>query len=108
VKQVATVAHGEHCQSVGTTGRAYRRALQRIESDVDLRSAGADLFANVEHRRLVALAFANDNRAIDAQTIEGLAHGVHRRLVSGLFIAPPGQARTVERRRFGDSHCLES
>ena len=40
------------------------RALERIDGDVDLRLAGhadAHLLADVEHRRLVALAFADDD-----------------------------------------------
>ena len=46
--------------------------------------------------------------AVDRQRIERPAHGIHRRLVGGFFIAAPGQARTIERRRFGNSHRFQS
>ena len=53
-------------ERVGPAGGADRRAFERIEGDIDLRTAGADLFADIKHRRFVALAFADHNRAVDA------------------------------------------
>jgi hypothetical protein len=51
--------------------------------------AGADLLADVEHRRLVALALADHHGALDVEQVELGAHGVHRRLIRGLLVAAP-------------------
>ena len=83
-------------------------ALERIEGDVDLGAlAGADLLADKEHRRLVALALADDDRAVDAQSVQGRAHGVDGGLVGGLLVAAPHQARGGEGRPFGHADDLE-
>ena len=65
-------------------------------------AAGADLFADIEHRRLVALALADHHRAFDGEAVECRAHRVDRHLVGGLFVSPPHQAGRRESRRFGD------
>ena len=62
---------------------------RRIQSDIHLRTAGADLFTDVQHRCLVPLAFAYDDGAIDGEGIESTAHCVDCRLVRGLFVATP-------------------
>ena len=76
--------------ALGAAGGADRRAFERIEGDVDFRSARADFFADIEHRRFVTLAFADHHRAIDRERIESLAHGIDRRLIGGLLIAAAG------------------
>ena len=63
VEQAARLGDGDDGERVGQVLGADRRALERIEGDVDLRAvAGADLLADEEHRRLVALALADDDR----------------------------------------------
>ena len=54
-------------------------------------AAGADLLADVEHRRLVALALADHHRAVDVEHVERLAHGVDRRLVGRVLVAVADQ-----------------
>ncbi len=110
VQEPARFGHGDHRQRIDAAMRADGRAFQRVERDVDLRPAArriADFFADIQHGRLVALAFADDYRAVDGQPVKRLAHGVDRCLVGGLLIAAPHPARRRQRRRFGDAHGFE-
>ena len=88
VQHRAARPHGDHRQRVRHVLGGQRGALERVERDVDAGAvAGADLLADVEHRRLVALALADDHDALDVEQVELAAHGVHRRLVGGLLVA---------------------
>ena len=116
MEQIAAVSHGDDRQRVRRAGRANRRAFERIESDVDFVPLAMavsiflrqpDLLTDVEHRRFVALAFADHDRAVDRQRIESFAHGVDRRLVRGFFIAASGPARAIQRRRFRYTNSLQ-
>ena len=107
VEESAILGHGDDRQRVGGAGGADGGALQRVEGDVDLRAAAAHLLADIEHRRLVALALADDHRAVDGERAEGAAHGVDRRLVGGAFVAAADMARAGERRGLGDARRLE-
>jgi hypothetical protein len=69
--------------------------------------AGADLLADEQHRRLVALALADHHRAVDRQLVELAPHGVDRRLVGGLLVAAPAQPRRGDRRALGHAHEFE-
>src|SRR5690606_28091992 len=60
-------------------------------------------FADIEHRRFVALAFADDDAALHRHGVERRAHGVDGGLVGGLLIAPAGQLGG--RDRGGDRHA---
>ena len=66
------------------------RALERIDRDVDLRltrQRDADLLADEEHRRLVALALADDDRAAHLDVVERLAHRLDGGLVRAVAVA---------------------
>ena len=66
VQEAALVGGGEHGDRVRLAGRAEVGALERIDGDVDLGIVGhlpPDLLADEQHRRLVALALADDDRA---------------------------------------------
>ena len=54
---------------------------------------GAKALADEEHGRLVALALADDDGAVDGQAVQLAAHGVHGGLVGGLLVATATQAR---------------
>src|SRR5690606_35489374 len=49
--------------------------------------------ADIEHRRVIALAFADDDTAFDGQSIERGTHGVDGGLVGGALIAAAYQPR---------------
>ena len=84
VQQAAALGRGEHRDGVGLAGGAEVGALERIDGDVDFVElarrpplafcAMPDFLADVEHRRLVALAFADDDGAVDRDRVELLAH----------------------------------
>ncbi len=88
VEEAALRCHGEAGDGVVAALGGDRGALQRIECDVELRAfAGADRLADVEHRRLVPLALADHDDAVDVEHVQGLPHGVDRGLVGGLLVA---------------------
>ena len=110
VEQVAALCCGQHCQRIGTSLRRDRRALKRVERDVDLRSGTwcrADLLADEQHRGLVALAFTDNDCAIHVERVERVAHCFDSCGVSRFLVAPPDQRRSRNRRLFGDAHHFE-
>src|SRR3546814_12892603 len=74
----------QHRQRVRASLGRDGRTLQRIERDVDpwpLADRIADLFPDIQHRRFVALAFANDHRTVVLKIVEIRAHGLYRRSI---------------------------
>ena len=67
----------------------------------------ADLLADEQHRRLVALALADHHGAVDRQLVELAPHGVDRGLVGGLLVAAAAQPRRRHRRALGHAHDLD-
>jgi hypothetical protein len=66
-----------------------------------------DPLAYVEHRRLVPLAFADDDGPVDMQIVERPAHRFHRGGVCGLFISAADQGRGRDCRRLRHPDHLE-
>jgi hypothetical protein len=98
----------------GGAGRAQVRALERIDRDVDPRRvgvvvepAGADLLADVQHRRLVALAFADHHGAADVDGVEGAAHGLDRDVIGQLAIAAAHEPGRRQGRRLRDPNDFQ-
>ena len=93
VEQSAAFGSGQHGDSAGRARGAQIRAFQRIDRDIDFRNfssvgkLGADFFADIEHGRFIALAFANHDRAPHGDGVHGLAHGFGRDLI-GKFALP--------------------
>ena len=105
MKQVAAIRHGDAPPSA--LGPPVAQMVVPSSGSSAMSTLGpprADLLADVEHRRFVALAFADHHRAVDGKRIERLAHRVHRRLVRRFFVAAAGQPGAIQRRRFGYSH----
>ena len=87
MQETAARREGDHCERIGHGFRGERRALERIECDVDLYALPrADFFADIEHRRFIALAFADDDAALHGHGVERGAHGVDCGLVGGLLV----------------------
>ena len=109
VQKPAALGDREHRERIWHRLGADRRALERIDRDVDLRAlARADLLADVKHRRFVHLAFADDDGAADRQLGELAPHGIDRDLVGGLLLPAPAQVRCRDRRGLGDARDLEN
>ena len=68
---------------------------------------GAYLLADEQHRRLVELALADDDGAVDRQLVELAPHGIDRRLVGRLLGAAAAQPRRRDRRALGHAHDLD-
>ena len=116
VEQIALLGNRQHSQAVRPRLGADGGAFQRVERDIDPRPLArrvADLFADEQHRRLIALALADHDRAVHVQLVERGTHRLHRRRVRRLFIAAPDQLRRRNRRRLGhadhfkDEHAVE-
>ena len=91
-----------------------------IDRDVDLRETRVDLvparrarlgqpelLADVEHRRLVALAFADDDRAVDGHGVELPAHRLDRHVVGLGPVALAHRVRARDGRLLDDPQELE-
>ncbi len=94
IEEAAVLGHGDDGQRIGQALGGDGRALERIERDVDLGRAGLgqpDLLADIEHRRLVALALADHDGAVDGERVQRRAHGVDRGLVGLLLVATAHQ-----------------
>ena len=92
VQQAAALGCRQHGDGAAGAGGAEVGALQRIDRDIHRERAGlifrgADFLADVEHGRLVALALADDDGAVDGDGIEAAAHALDRGLVGGVRIA---------------------
>ncbi len=114
MEQSAALRRGEHGQRVGRAGGAEVRPFERIDGDVDLRDTAsphavrhADLLADVEHRRLVALALADDDRAVDRHRVHLLPHGLDGHLVGLVAVALPHRVGAGDRRLLDDAQEVE-
>ena len=59
-----------------------------------------------QHRRLVALAFADDDRAVDRHGVHLAAHRLDRDLVGAVAIALAHRVRAGDGGLFGDAEEL--
>jgi len=100
---------------VGLAGRDEVGSLERIDRDVDRgRSVGvvrgvarADLFADVEHRRLVALSFADDDGPDHVDLVHGPTHRLGGRPVRPVAVVPAHVAGGGDRSRLGDANHFQ-
>ena len=110
VEQAALLGDRQHGERVGAGLGGDRGAFERIERDVDLRALAdrrADLLADIEHRRLVALALADHDGAVHIELVERGAHRLDGGGIGRLLVAAPDQRRGGDRRGFGDAHHFE-
>ena len=71
------------------------------------RAAGADLLADIQHRRLVHLALADHHGAFDGDLVERLAHRLDRGAVGLVLLAETDPARGGECGGLGDADQFE-
>ena len=94
VEQAAFFAGGEDGDRAGRAGGAKVGALEGIDGDIDrgeIEAAdmlrGADFFADEEHGRFVALAFADDDGAVHWHFVHDFAHGFDGGLIGFVAVA---------------------
>ena len=108
VEHRAALGERDHRERAGHAAGAERRALERVDRDVDHRRAAvADLLAVVEHRRLVLLALADHDDAVHRDRVEHEAHRVDGGAVGGDLVAAADPAGGGERRGLGDPDQLQ-
>ena len=101
----------------GCAGGAEVGALERIDRDVHLGGAEPaaavddvgepDLLADEQHRRLVALAFADHDGAVDGDRVELPPHRGHRRLIRLGAVTLPHRLRAGHGGLLDDAEELE-
>ena len=90
-------------------GRGERGAVDRVDGDVaGRRRAVADVLAVEEHRRVVLLALADDDDAVEVDGAEELAHRVDRGAVGGVLVAAADERNGADRRGLGRTHELHA
>ena len=108
MQQRAAVGHRHGGDRARHVLGAQRGAFERIDRDIDLRAGVvADFLADEQHRRLVALALADHDGAVDRQLVEFAPHGIDRGLIGRLFVAVPAQTRRRYRGPLRHAHDLE-
>src|SRR5688500_1202990 len=115
VQEAAPFRGGQHGKRVGRAGRAQVRAFEWIDRDVHLRVGAAvpfvvreaNLLADEQHRRLVALAFADDDGAVDRDGVHLAAHRFNSNLVRLVPIALSHRLGARDRRLLDDAEEVE-
>ena len=110
LKQAAFFGDGDDRDRVADQARGDVRSLDRVDGDVyspGVRPGPAYSFADVEHRRFVALALANDDFTVDVEFVQHAAHGVGARLVDQVRVALARHPARGDGRLFGDAHRVE-
>ena len=93
IQQSAAFGSGQHGDGARRARGAQVRAFQGIDGDVhfgnfgSVGKFGADFFADVEHGRFIAFAFANHDGAAHGNRVHGFAHGFGGHLVGQLAFA---------------------
>ena len=113
VEQAAFLGDRQHGKRVRPGLGGDRRPLEGIERDVDLgtdsalTAAAADLFADEQHRGLVALALADDDRAVEVEFVQRIAHRLDRGGVGGVLVAAADLRAAGDRRLLGHPDHFE-
>ena len=109
VEQSATLGDRKDRDRIRAPMRDGVGALERIDGDIDLGAdALADLFADIQHRRLVSLAFTDDDAPVERDLVHRPAHGFHGRLVGLVLLAVTHPVGCGDRRSFRDPDQFEA
>ena len=107
VQKIAALGQRNGGDGVRAAFGGDRGAFQRVHGDVHRRAPLADFLADIEHRRFIHLAFADDDGAVDGDGVEGLAHGFNGRTIGFVFLAAADPARGGDGGGFGDADEFE-
>ena len=109
MQQATPLRRRQHGNSIVGAERTQVRAFERINCNVDFRTRGGhlfsdaesrtNLFADEEHGRFVALAFADDHAATHRHAVHNLAHGLDGNLIGIFAVALAHCARGGNRGR---------
>jgi len=112
VDQPAGLGRGEDRDGPGLPVRDEVGALERVDRDVDRLHVGlglvaADLLADEQHRRLVALALADDDPSGEVDLVHRPAHGFGGRGVGLVLLAASHEPCRRDCGGLGHAHHLE-
>src|SRR5690606_37922667 len=110
LEQAAAFGDGDDRDGVVHHAGGDAGAFHRVDGDVDVPGVLAsptDTFADVEHGRLVAFAFADDDLAVDVELVQDPPHGVDTCLVDEIGVALARYPAGRDGRLFGDAHGVE-
>ena len=107
VQKAALLGDGQHRQRARQRLRAQADTFERIDGDVDLGAAPAQLLADIEHRHFVLLALANDDAAGNRQVAQFAPHRAGRRYVRLHFVATAAEMRRGHRRGLSNARNVE-
>ena len=115
MQQAALLGRRQHRDRVGGSSRAQIRAFERIHGDVDFVPLAMavsfflsqpHLLTDVQHRRFVALALADDDRAVDRHRVHLAAHRFDGHLVGAMAITLAHRVGAGNGGLFGDAEKL--
>ena len=112
VQQTAWLGCRQNCNRVRRSRGTKVCSLERIDCDIDSRMFPAiqrrstDALANIEHRSLVPLAFANNNIACYRHRLESTPHCLNSGLVGILPITFAHRAGARNSCFFHDAHKM--
>ena len=107
IEQAAAFGRRQHRDRVVRPERTQICALERIDGDIDLgkfgsslvrKDSAAEFLADVEHRSLVAFAFADDDAAAHRDRVHDLAHCLDRDVVGMFAVALAHRLGRFDRR----------
>ena len=94
MQQSAALARREHRDGVGRPCRAQVRPFQRIHRNVHLRKQRLwrvrrqpNFFADIQHRRFVALAFPDYDCSVHLYRVHRFAHGLNGHFIGFVAVA---------------------
>ena len=109
MEEAATFGSGEDRDRVGPAFCDRVRALERIDRDVDLRAnTSTDLLADVQHRRFVTLAFADDDPTVERDLVHRATHCFHGRSVCLVVLTVAHPVGRCDRGGFRNAHKFEA
>jgi hypothetical protein len=110
VQEPALFRDRQHRERVGAGLGGDRCAFERVERDIDLGSGAdgaADLLADIQHRRFVALALADDDGAVEVELVQRVAHRLDRSGIGGMLVAAADLLSRRDRCIFGHPDHFE-
>ena len=87
MQQAATRSDSNNCDSTVLSFSNQVGTFNRVNSNINLRSASTYFFADIQHRCFIHFAFADNNGTFNVYGIKGCTHSVNSQAVSTILIA---------------------
>ncbi len=107
MQQAAARSNGDYSNSTVLSLGNQVRAFDGVNSDINLRTACTNLFANIKHRCLVHFALANYYSTLNINGIEGSTHSVDSQAVGTVFITSAYKMTAGDGCSLGNTYKLQ-